>query len=101
MRESNESFSKNLREIEPTVSLVGGRVFIGIRDHEVAPGVIVNEADVEIEDAESTVDELIRTDELKHQAARLLRLHATIEPRALTLLLNQALETVDSNASSL
>jgi len=90
----------NLREIEPTVSLVGGRVFIGIRDHEVAPGIIVDEADIEIEDAESTVDELIRTDELKHQAARLLRLHATIEPRALTVLLNRVLETVDSNANS-
>ena len=100
MRESDESSSVNFREIEPTVSLVGGRVFIGIRDHEIASGVVVNEADVEIENSEATVDELIRTDELKHQAARLLRLHVTIEARALSLYLNRVLETVDSNATS-
>ena len=100
MRESDESFSVNLHEIEPTVSLVGGRVFIGIREHEIAPGVIIREADVEIEDSETTVDELIRTDELKNQAARLLRLRAAITTEAVSHYLNQVLETVYSNASS-
>ena len=32
--------------------------------YEIASGVVVKEADVEIENSEATVDELIRTDEL-------------------------------------
>jgi tetratricopeptide (TPR) repeat protein len=101
MGDREKEFAKVPHGLEPSVSFVDEKTFLSIRNQTIAPGIIVEQADLELVDTTVAVHELVARGELAHQATRLLRLSFSIDLGQLSENLSKALLSQDGVLDSL